>query len=151
MIDWKLEIEQSLSLFTAVAELAHSPISMDEMTVEFCEAPHHQATRLSQGRVAIFGFWADGEWLKICKAGVATKDRYVYQQYTFGAGKTLAKSLIATHKVRPIAGFEPEVPGVWIDATTHRVNIILAARRGPAVLSLLEAFLQARLKPRYEG
>jgi len=42
-------------------------------------------------------------------------------------------------------------PGAWISAETHRVNILLSARREPELLALLEAFLHLRLRPRYEG
>jgi hypothetical protein len=49
-----------------------------------------------------------------------------------------------------IAGFDPKEPGLWIKAATHQVNILMPDSRERA-LSLLEAFLHLRLRPRYEG
>jgi hypothetical protein len=39
----------------------------------------------------------------------------------------------------------------WMLASTSRVNILLPAFREFKLLSLLEAFLHLRLRPRYEG
>jgi hypothetical protein len=48
---------------------------------------------------------------------------------------------------------EADVSGIgrWIRENIDRVNFLVDARLGVPVLTLLESFLQCRLKPRYEG
>lgn len=41
--------------------------------------------------------------------------------------------------------------GQWIKKNTDRINFMLGENIGLPVLALLEAFLQCRLKPRFEG
>jgi hypothetical protein len=41
--------------------------------------------------------------------------------------------------------------GTWIKTNTERVNFLIPESLGIPLLSLLEAFLQCRLKPRFEG
>lgn len=147
----RADIEESLEAFIAVAALGKEPISRDEMTVEFQIAPHQPPSHLPVGKLAIYGFWRDGEWLKIGKAGPKSGPRYVNQHYSMKAPSTLAKSLVADVRFLNLAGFDALAPGKWIKDSTHRVNILLSSDRGPGMLSLLEAFLHVRLKPRYEG
>ena len=67
------------------------------------------------------------------------------------APSTLAGSLVADPGMLTVAGFDPKAPGVWIKAATHRVNVLMPDSRQRELLSLLEAFLHLRLRPRYEG
>jgi len=46
---------------------------------------------------------------------------------------------------------DPSSFGEWIKKNMHRTNLILDARLGIEVLTLLEGFVQCRLKPLYEG
>jgi hypothetical protein len=102
--------------------------------------------------VAVYGFWHDGSWLKIGKAGIRSNARYVYQHYSVtGAQSTLAASLVTDSAMAHSAGFDATTVGAWIRASTCRVNILVPATWQPALLSLLEAFLHVRLRPRYEG
>lgn len=102
--------------------------------------------------MAVYGFWGDGRWLKIGKVGPNSNARYTSQHYIAGSAlSTLAGSLAKDTAMNGVVGFDPRAPGVWIRASTHRVNILLPATRERALLSLLEAFLHLRLRPRYEG
>ena len=96
-------------------------------------------------------FWGDGAWLKIGKVGPKSNARYVNQHYNAGSAQsTLAGSLTSDPYMLTVQGFDPLSAGDWIRQSTHRVNILLPATRRPELLSLLEAFLHARLHPRYE-
>lgn len=64
MSDWWADITNALDAFVTVAELAGSPIRRDELDVEFLEAPHKPPASLPAGKMAIYGFWGAGEWLK---------------------------------------------------------------------------------------
>jgi hypothetical protein len=102
--------------------------------------------------MAVYGFWGDGEWLKIGKAGPKSGPRYTSQHYNpDSAQSTLAKSLTNDPHMLTVAGFDPKAVGDWIKSATLRVNILLPTTRPPELLLLLEAFLHARLRPRYEG
>ena len=108
MTNWRDEIEATLSDFITVSELAGDSIRRDEIVVEFLDAPHRAPSRLPIGKMAIYGFWRDGAWLKIGKAGPKSQARYTSQHYGINAMSTLAKSLIRAHMARPFAGFDPE-------------------------------------------
>lgn len=150
-MDWRDEIENAVTAFLTVAELAGEPIPRPEIEIEYCPAPHRPPKRIPIGKVAVYGFWGDGMWLKIGKAGPNSNPRYISQHYTGSALSTLAGSLADDPHMLTVAGFDPKAIGDWIKASTYRVNILLPATRTPELLSLLEAFLHVRLRPRYEG
>lgn len=136
MTDWRGDIEESLDAFSNVAELAGVPISRSDVKVEYLPAPHHPPTRLPVGRMAVYGFWSDGSWLKVGKVGPRSNARYTSQHYNAGSAKsTLAASLIHDPGMLTIAGFDPGNPGDWIQRETSRVNILLPASTGTALLS----------------
>jgi hypothetical protein len=152
MSDWRDELETALAKFLTVAELADDPIAKSDIAVEYLNAPHRPPGRLPVGMMAVYGFWGDGVWLKIGKVGPNSHARYTTQHYRAGSARsTLAGSLVADPRMRTVAGLDPVKAGDWIKANTHRVNILLPSSRDRALLSLLEAFLHLRLKPRYEG
>ena len=152
MSDWHAEIDAALAAFATVAELAGDPISRAEIKVEYLNAPHRPPSRLPAGTMAVYGFWGNGVWLKIGKAGPKSNARYISQHYSPGrAQSTLAGSLANDPLMRTVASFDPQAPRAWIMAATHRVNILLPSTRRKELLSLLEAFLHLRLRPRYEG
>lgn len=151
MTDWKADISESIDAFFTVASLARSPLAADDVRVEFMSAPHKSPSRLPSGKMAVYGFWFNGEWLKIGMAGPNSNARYTSQHYNpHSAISTLAKSL----QTDPVMArrFDPNTSAVgeWIRANCNRVNIFLDARQDRLLLAMLEAFLHLRLKPRYE-
>ncbi len=151
MNDWRKEIEDALGAFVTVTKLAGDPISLDELKVEYLPAPHKPPSSLPAGKMAVYAFWWNDEWLKIGKAGPNSGPRYVSQHYTGSAMSTLAGSLENDSCMENVSGFDRLNPGEWIKKSTCRVNILISAQRRKEVLSLLEAFLHARLSPHYEG
>jgi hypothetical protein len=152
MSNWRGDIDDCLRDFLDVARLAGEPIALADFRVEFLEAPHAQPGRFPDGAVAVYGFWHAGTWLKIGKAGPQTHARYSYQHYRAGSARsTLAGSLLADGSMSDLLSADSVNVSEWIRSSTNRVNILLPASRGSALLSLLEAFLHVRLKPRYEG
>lgn len=151
MSAWREDAETAIGVFLTVAELAGHPISLADLTIEYLSAPHRPPTRLPAGKMAVYGFWGDGCWLKIGKAGPNSKARYTSQHYNRGSAQSTLADSLANDTCLTVAGFDPSAPGVWIKAATHRVNILMPASGSRHSLSLLEAFLHLRLKPRYEG
>lgn len=151
MSDWRSEIDTALDLFTTVAELAGDPILPGEILVEYQEAPHRPPSRLPAGRMAVYCFWGDDCWLKVGKAGRNSNARYTSRHYNPGSAQsTLAASLAKDPRMLRVTGFDSRAPGTWIRLSTHRANLLVPAERSPEFLSLLEAFLHLRLRPRYE-
>lgn len=152
MTDWRDEIENAINSFLLVAEIACDPISRNEIEVEYLSAPHRPPTRLPINKMAVYGFWGTGRWLKIGKVGPNSNARYISQHYNAGSAQsTLAASLATDPHMLKVSGFYPHTPGTWIKEETCRVNILLPAHRQKELLALLEAFLHLKLKPRYEG
>jgi hypothetical protein len=152
MNDWHKEMDDALMTFVTVTELAGEPLKRDEMLIEYLVAPHTPPSTLSAGKMAIYAFWWNDNWLKIGQAGLKSSARYTSQHYNSGSSiSNLSKSLISDTRMNDFIGFDTNNPGAWIKMSTCRVNILISARRGRAMLSLLEAFLHVRLKPRYEG
>jgi hypothetical protein len=50
-----------------------------------------------------------------------------------------------------LSGISESNVGEWTKANVDRVNFLLSVKFGIPVLTLLESFLQCRLKPQFEG
>jgi hypothetical protein len=151
MTDWGADIEEALNDFITVADLARASVSLRDIQVEYLEAPHTPPRRLPAGKMAVYGFCHEGNWLKIGMAGPNSNARYTSQHYNpNSAGSTLAKSLVDDPDAAALSNFNPDAPGDWIKSTTGRVNVLLDAKHGLLLPALLEAFLHVRLRPRYE-
>jgi hypothetical protein len=101
--------------------------------------------------MAIYAFWSNGEWLKIGQAGPKSAARYTSQHYNPNSSMSnLAKSLANDLRMKEVLGFDSQNPGQWVKGSACRVNILLPSDKRQELLSLLEVFLHARLRPRYE-
>jgi hypothetical protein len=150
MNDVRSELDAALADFLVVAKLARAPIQSTDIVVEYLPAPH-RPSGLPPGKMAVYMFRFEQVWLKIGKAGPSSGPRYMSQHYTGSAMSTLAGSLNRDSQRREIPGFTTSDAGSWIKRNTDRVNILLPASHEKELLSLLEAFLHLRFRPRYEG
>jgi len=148
--DWAAEAERALVDFHQVARLGGIELGSDDLSVERLPAPHRSPTRLPPGKMGVYAFWGDGGWLKVGKVGPNSNARYTSQHYLAGsAPSTLAASLLASPPND--RAFDPGQVGAWMRERTCRLNILMPASRPRELLSLLEAFLHLRLRPRFEG
>ena len=138
--------------FKKVSALAGIAIDDDVMAIECLSAPHTPPSRLPQGKMAVYIFAKGTDVLKVGKVGPKSQARYISQHYNpKSALSTLASSMLSDDSfVKQTSCNEANV-GAWIKANLDRTNIILDQRLGIAVLTLLESYLQCRLKPKYEG
>lgn len=144
--------KQILDDFAIVASLAGVTLPMVDIQVEACAAPHVPPTRLPVGKIAVYVFTHGSDVLKVGKIGPNSHARYISQHYNPGSARsTLAASLIADAERIGLGEGDMVEIGNWIRANVDRVNILLPAQLGIRVLTLLESFLQCRLRPRYEG
>ena len=149
---WRDQISQSLQDFEIVSKLGGSPIMIQDLLIEYAAAPHVPPKSLPIGKMAIYGFYWNGVWLKIGKAGPQSQARYTSQHYNpASVPSTLAASFQRDSKMQDLPEFKDGKVGDWIKTHCCRVNILISAEVGKSSLSLLEAFLHARLDPEYEG
>ena len=151
--DWRDAILSAVKDFSVVSQLAGQDVVVGSEDIEFLPAPHAPRS-LPIGRMAVYGFWFNGQWLKIGQAGPNSNARYTYQHYSDSAGSTLLKSLRKDPEMRAIARLGDNVTSEWaewIKRETSRANVLLPSTRSKSLLSLLESFLHVRLNPRYEG
>ena len=143
--------EQILADFATVARLARVTLAAEDIRVEALPAPH-TPTRLLAGQMAVYVFTHGDDVLKVGKVGPKSQARYTSQHYSLGSAQsTLAGSMIADAERLGLGEVDIAEIGNWIRSNVDRVNILLPASLGIRVLTLLEGFLQCRLRPRYEG
>ncbi len=102
--------------------------------------------------MAVYVFARGNDVLKVGKVGSKSQARYTSQHYNPGsAPSTLAASILAERARHELNDDDATQMGQWMKNNLDRVNFLLDERLGMRVLTLLEAFLQCRLNPRYEG
>ena len=145
-------IKQLVKNFERVAKLAGVDIPTGSITVETLSAPHTPPRSLPSGRMAVYVFlWGD-DCLKIGKVGPKSQARYTSQHYNPNSSNSnLAKSILKHKTELHLLNLTNSTIGGWIKSNTDRLNFILDQNLGVPVLSLMESFLQCRLRPRFEG
>jgi hypothetical protein len=138
--------------FVQVAALALIPITVSDLEVQFVPAPHKPPASLPKGKFAVYVFMFGDRCLKVGKAGSKSAARFCSQHYGANrAPSTLAKSLIKAQIAGDRTILDTNNVSEWMCSHTSRINFLLPSCYGPNVLSLLEAFVQCRLKPEFEG
>jgi hypothetical protein len=137
--------------FFEAARLAQMPICPKDLFTELLEAPH-KPNSLPPGHMAVYSFFWKGQCLKVGKVGMNSGPRYLSQHYNPKSSvSNLAASMLKASKEMGLLDLDEHNVGDWIRERTDRVNFILPSKAGVPVLNLLEAFLQCRLNPRFEG
>jgi hypothetical protein len=143
-------VHEALKDFAGVAELARAAVPLDRLRVEILAKPH-KAMSLPRGQIAVYSFFLNDRALKVGKVGAHSGPRFTYQHYNGSAMSTLSGSIILNQAKVNAVGLDTKTAGDWIKANTDRIDILMPATFGVAVLSLLEAFLHVRWKPMFEG
>ena len=138
--------------FLIVAELAETNLQRGDIRIETLQKPHKPPSKLPKGMMAVYVFSETNRVLKVGKVGWRSQARYTSQHYNpRSALSTLAASLLGDKDVVHQNGLTDENVSAWIKENTYRVNFILDAKLGMRTLTLLEAFVQCRLQPVFEG
>lgn len=147
-----MDTRQLIDDFLRTAALAGIRIEPTQLTVEELPAPHRSPSSLPSGRMAVYVFHLGDECLKVGKVGPKSQARYTSQHYLPASSQSnLAKSLLAHREELGLDDLDAFTVGAWMKANLDRRNFILDAALGVPVLTLLESFLQCRLRPRFEG
>jgi hypothetical protein len=147
-----IDADKLIANFVLVAELAGVSIKQKDIKTENLLAPHIPPTRLPNGKMAVYVFTLGDQCLKIGKVGPKSQARYTSQHYNAkSSNSNLAKSVLKDKASIDLAQLDEYTVGNWIKQNTDRINFLIPESFGIPVLSLLEAFLQCQLRPRFEG
>jgi len=147
-----IDFERLVCDFAPIAEISGVRLPVDAIDVEVLSKPHLPSSMLPQGKMAVYVFlWGD-LCLKVGKVGPRSKERYTSQHYNPKSSQSnLAKSILNRGVEIGLPRLTEDSVGDWIRAETDRVNFLLDIEWGMPVLSLMESFLQCRLRPHFEG
>ena len=146
------DIKQLVKNFEQVAKLAGVDIPIDSITVEKLSAPHTPPSSLLSDKMAVYAFLWNDDCLKVGKVSPKSQVRYTSQHYNPNSSNSnLAKSILKHKTELGLPSLTNSTVGDWIKSNTDRLNFILDQNLGVPVLSLMESFLQCRLRPRFEG
>ena len=140
--------------FLAAATLGKIELPLDAISTEILPMPHQAPSSLPRGKAAVYTFATNDRVLKVGKAGPNSNARYTSQHYNpHSAQSTLASSILKDRARWQEHSLNENNVSAWIKRNTHRVNYLLDAGvpKSKWVLNLLEAFVQCRLQPVYEG
>ncbi|MDQ3668187.1 MAG: hypothetical protein M3410_16765 [Acidobacteriota bacterium] len=137
--------------FVEAAALAGIAIPRPDIEVYILPAPHRPPSSLPIGKFGVYAFMFGDRCLKVGKAGPNSTARFCSQHYGTNAPSTLAKSLLKLQSSVGATGLDITNVKAWICENTARINFLIPSRHGVFALSLLEAFVQCRLRPEYEG
>lgn len=147
-----IDVEPIILDFMHVAKLAGLDIKGDDIQIERLTAPHVPPSTLPKGKMAVYVFHWRSQCLKVGKVGPKSQARYTSQHYSSkSSNSNLAKSILKDVSTLGIDGITEHTIGNWIKNNTDRINFIMPMSLGIPLLSLLESFLQCRLKPLFEG
>jgi len=147
-----INLKEIVADFLKIAKLASVDISEDAVIIEVLCKPHTQPRNLPQGKMAVYVFYWDTYCLKVGKVGPKSEARYTSQHYNPNScNSNLAKSILKQKFKFGTSDITEENIGIWIEKNTDRINFLLDQNLGISVLSLMESFLQCRLKPKFEG
>ena len=145
------DLNQLVEDFKKVAQLAGVDIPHDSITWDKDEKKAHSPC-LPSGKMAVYVFFWGDKCLKVGKVGPKSGARYTSQHYNPNSSKSnLAKSILKHKTELGLTNVTDSTVGNWIKSNTRRVNFLLDQSLGIRVLSLMESFLQCRLRPIFEG
>lgn len=156
------DLDSLINDLLQVARLAGLELARPDIEVEFGSAPHVRPKKLPSFKQAVYGFVVEGRCLKVGKAGPKSTARYASHHYNpKSSNSNLAKSLLNAadqlqgevrdqvfQSVRTLT--ERDV-GDWIERNAARFNLLVGPQFEEYEMALIEAFVQSRLRPIFEG
>jgi len=106
---------------------------------------------LPNGKMAVYIFIHNNEFLKIGKTGLKSAARFTSQHYNpKSAPSTLAKAILNDERFTNLNISEGDI-GTWIEQNCRRIDILINEALGVFALNLIESALHYRYEPKYEG
>jgi hypothetical protein len=124
-------------------------IRSDQISIDDKGMPHTPGSL--NGKMGIYIFIWNDIFLKIGKANSYSNARFQSQHYSPKSSKSnLSKSILNDAEMNKL-NLSLDTVGDWIKKNTRRVDIFLDKSLGVFVLNFIEAFLQLKYMPKYEG
>lgn len=146
-------IDKIIEDFIVVCKLAQINLTTNDIKKLVWPAGNdHKPVPLLNGHMAVYIFTSPtfDKCYKVGKVFVNSNARYQTQHYSHSSSKSnLAKALLDDYGLN--SNFTPDNIGNWIKQNITRTNLLLDAAKGVRILNLLEAFIQLKLDPAYEG
>jgi len=123
----------------------------------------HNPSRLSKEQQGVYAFVTDTGCIKVGKAGPNSQARWNSHHYNVDekSSSTMTKSMIKykemvkaiypVNKHAEIDDLNDNNIGNWIKSNTSRMEFIISAKESKFVLNFLEAIVQLKLQPIFEG
>ena len=147
MIDYEIEFDK---IIQEVSEILGKPIDKEKYQVIDRGVPHEPKS-MGSGKMGVYTFCYNEQFLKIGKAGPKSNARFLSQHYNFkSAQSTLAASLLSDKNMIS-EGINQYNVGEWIKNKCRRIDILLDSNLGIFTLELIEAILHYKYEPVYEG
>lgn len=149
--DWLALIgEAAKSDFIAIAKIAGYELDDRCLKVEPGPAPHKRRA-LPPSNMAVYSFWRGKEALKVGLASPNNDARFRFHHYSPGTSNSnLARSISVRFGELGLVA-PPTDYRAWIELETGRIDFLMPASWGQPVARLLEGYLHARWRPRFEG
>ena len=110
----------------------------------------HNPLALPKGKIAVYTFYYNKQFLKIGQANIKSKARYQSHHYHIKSGRsTLANSLINDPGMNSIVNNNNVTQ--WIKDNCERFDVIIdGSKHGKMTLNFIEGMLHYCYKPKYE-
>ena len=111
---------------------------------------NHKPLQLPPGKMAVYTFYYNNQFLKIGQANIRSNARYQSQHYSVkSARSTLAKSILNDSSMKDIVG-SVDIKK-WICTNCERFDVIIdGEKHDKMTLNFVEGLLHYCYKPKYE-
>ena len=146
-MDYVSEFDRIIQQVTTVL---NKPIGRERYEIIDRGVPHKPGG-LKPGKMGVYTFILNDEFLKIGIVGANSNARFLSQHYNpKSAQSTLAASLLTDPAMERFNLTEENV-GAWIKENCRRVDILIDANISIFARDLIEKAFHYRFEPRYEG
>lgn len=146
-MNYKSEIEE---LIVNTSAMTNKPLILNQDFYVIHQPLNHKPLRLPNGKMAVYTFVYNNEFLKIGQVYKNSNARYQSQHYNIkSARSTLARSLIQDNTMTTIVNTDNIAQ--WIKAHCERFDVIIDDKYGKYTLNFIEGLLHHHFRPRYEG
>lgn len=116
----------------------------------FYQGLNHKPYALPKGKIAVYTFYYDNQFLKIGQANINSKARYQSHHYHIKSGSsTLANSLLDDDTMNGIVSTSNVTK--WIKTNCERFDVIIdGSKHDKMTLNFVEGLLHYYYRPKYE-
>lgn len=132
-----------------ISQILGKPLDKGKILIDDRGIPH-EPRNLPKGKEAVYIFIYRDKFLKIGRVGKKSNPRFKNQHYSVSASKsTLANQILNNENFKKIVDMD-NIEG-WIKHNCRRIDILLDANSGDFLTSMVEAILQYKYEPLFEG